>query len=89
MPAGLNPAAEYDWRMNGGPPKGAFGKDLVWDPVAKAWVEPWLAGSIGTPQQRAAAMQGAGWWGGPPQVTVQIDGKTIADVVIGQMARAY
>jgi TP901 family phage tail tape measure protein len=90
MPEGLTPAGEYDWRMNGGkPPKGAFGKDLVWDPVAQAWVEWWLAGSIGTPQQRAAAMQSAGWWGGPPQVTVQIDGKTIADVVIGEMARAY
>jgi hypothetical protein len=90
MPEGLTPAGEYDWRMNGGkPPRGAHGVEMVWDPVAKAWVEPWNLGAFGTPQQWMNTVSNAGWWGGPPQVTVQIDGKTIADVVIGEMARAY
>jgi ribonuclease I len=74
MPEGLTPAGEYDWRMNGGkPPRGAHGVEMVWDPVAKAWVEPWNLGAFGTPQQWANAVSNAGWWGGPPQVTVQID----------------
>jgi ribonuclease I len=73
MPEGLTPAGEYDWRMNGGPPRGAHGVEMVWDPVAKAWVEPWNLGSFGTPQQWANTVSNAGWWSGPPQVTVQID----------------
>jgi TP901 family phage tail tape measure protein len=74
MPEGLTPAGEYDWRMNGGkPPRGAHGVEMVWDPVLKAWVEPWNLGAFGTPQQWANTVSNAGWWSGPPQVTVQID----------------
>lgn len=71
-------------------PTGAYGQGLVQD--GGAWVYPWEVGS-NLPQRIYDWMKspGFGFTGGnqPIHITLNVDGRVLAEVVTNEMARAY
>ena len=72
-------------------PTGAYGQGLVQD--GGAWVYPWEVGS-NLPQrifdwQNSSSFGQVGQRGQPIHITLNVDGRVLAEVVTNEMARAY
>lgn len=87
----LSPAAGGD-KSNAGPYHAAGPNGTVWDDAAGAYVYPWEVGS-NLPQrifdwQNSPGFGQTGQRGQPIHITLNVDGRVLAEVVTNEMARA-